>query len=190
MFEYNRQYPFSKEHEGKILGEIASEQDIQVEVSTVQSPTGQLNVTEPTIRRNNNSNNTTTDNTATAVTNNNSSLMGDGKTDITIRVRNAGDALYDSILLSIGKAKKKSVEKAKEVVTRDINPAAIAAKKDAQDIGTLEDSVEGLARTFENLMTELRKKSYSEQVHLLTGYKKLLKEQMNVIDSRINIAKK
>jgi hypothetical protein len=190
MFEYNQQYSFSKEHEGKILGAIASEQDIQVELSTVQSPTGQLNVTEPTIRRNNNSNNTTTDNTATAVTNNNFSLLGDGETDITRRVRNAGDALYDSVLLSIGKAKRKSVEKAKEVVTRDINPAAIAAKKDAQDIDTLGDSVEGLARTFENLMTELRKKSYSEQVRLLTGYKKLLKEQMNVIDSRINLAKK
>jgi hypothetical protein len=190
MFEFNRQYSFSKEHEGKILGAIASEQDIQVELSTVQSPTGQLNVTEPTIRRNNNSNNTTTDNTATAVTNNNFSLLGDGETDITRRVRNAGDALYDSVLLSIGKAKRKSVEKAKEVVTRDINPAAIAAKKDAQDIDTLGDSVEGLARTFENLMTELRKQPYSEQVPFLKGYKKLLEEQINVVDSRIHMAKR
>jgi hypothetical protein len=105
-------------------------------------------------------------------------------------VRNAGDVLYDSVLLSIDKAKRKSVEKAKEVATRDISPAAIAAKKDAQDIATLGDSVEGIARTFENLMTEIRKKSYSEQVRLLTGYKKLLKEQINVIDSHINMTKR
>jgi hypothetical protein len=39
-------------------------------------------------------------------------------------------------------------------------------------------------------MTEIRKKPYSEQVRLLTGYKKLLKEQINVIDSRINMAKR
>jgi hypothetical protein len=39
-------------------------------------------------------------------------------------------------------------------------------------------------------MTEIRKKSYSEQVRLLTGYKKLLKEQISVIDSRINMAKR
>jgi hypothetical protein len=76
------------------------------------------------------------------------------------------------------------------LATRDISPAAIAAKKDAQDTATPGDSVEGIARTFENLMTEIRKKSYSEQVRLLTGYKKLLKEQLNVIDSRINMAKR
>jgi hypothetical protein len=116
--------------------------------------------------------------------------MRDEESDITTRVRNAGDVLYDSLLLSIDKAKRKSVEKAKELATRDISPAAIAAKNDAQDIATLGDSVEGIARTFENLMTEIRKKSYSEQVRLLTGYKKLLKEQINVIDSRINMAKR
>jgi hypothetical protein len=116
--------------------------------------------------------------------------MRDEETDITTRIRNTGDALYDSFVLSIDKTRRKSSEKAKEFATRDANPAAIAAKKDAQDIATLGESVEGLARTFENLMTEIRKKPYSEQVRLLTGYKKLLKEQINVIDSRINMAKR
>jgi hypothetical protein len=189
MFEDKRQYPFSKKHDEKGLGADASEQDIQIEVSTVQAPVHQINATELTIKRNNNNNNTTTVSTGTAI-NNNFSLMRDEESDITIRVRNAGDVLYDSVLLSIDKAKRKSVEKAKEVATRDISPAAIAAKKDAQDIATLGDSVEGIARTFENLMTEIRKKSYSEQVRLLTGYKKLLKEQINVIDSHINMTKR
>ena len=188
MFDEKRQYPFSKKHEEKGLGANASERDIRIGVSTVQTPMHQINAIKLTVERNNN-NHTTTVSTGTA-TNNNFSLMRDEESDITTRVRNAGDVLYDSLLLSIDKAKRKSVEKVKELATRDISPAAIAAKKDAQNIATLGDSVEGIARTFENLMTEIRKKSYSEQVRLLTGYKKLLKEQINVIDSRINMAKR
>jgi hypothetical protein len=189
MFKQKRQYPFSKKHEEKGLGANVSEQDIQIEVSTVHAPTHQVNAIEPTIKRNNN-NNTTTTVSGGIATNNNFSLMRYKETDLTTRVRNAGDALYDSVHLSMDKAMRKSTEKAKEFATRDINLAAIAAKKDAQDIAALGDSVEGLARTFESLMTEIRKRPYSQQVNLLTGYKKLLKEQIKVVDSRINMAKR
>jgi hypothetical protein len=192
MFEQKRQYPFSKKHEKKGLGANVSEQDIQIEVSTVHAPTHQVNAVEPTMKRNNNNNTTTTTTTVSGgiATNNNFSLMRYKETDLTTRVRNAGDALYDSVHLSMDKAMRKSTEKAKEVATRDINLAAIAAKKDAQDIAALGDSVEGLARTFESLMTEIRKRPYSQQVNLLTGHKKLLKEQIKVVDSRINMAKR
>lgn len=192
MFEQKRQYPFSKKHEEKGLGANVSEQDIQIEVSTVHAPTHQVNAIEPTIKRNNNNNTTTTTTTVSGgtATNNNFSLMRYKETDLTTRVRNAGDALYDSVHLSMYKAMRKSTEKAKEVATRDINLAAIAAKKDAQDIAALGDSVEGLARTFESLITEIRKRPYSQQVNLLTGHKKLLKEQIKVVDSRINMAKR
>src|SRR5215210_535648 len=143
MFEEKRQYPFSKKHEAKGLGANASEQDIQTEVSTVQAPMHQVNAIELTIKRNNNNSNTTTGSTSTA-TDNNFSLMRDKEIDnIITRVRNAGDVLYDSLALSIDKAKRKSVEKAKEVATRDANPAAtIAAKKDAREIAALGESVE------------------------------------------------
>jgi len=194
MFEQKRQYPFSKKHEEKGLGANVSEQDIQIEVSTGHASTHQVNAIEPTIKRNNNNNTTTTTTTTTVsggiATNNNFSLMRYKETDLTTRVRNAGDALYDSVHLSIDKAMRKCTEKTKEVATRDIKLAAIAAKKDAQDIAALGDSVEGLARTFESLITEIRKRPYSQQVNLLTGYKKLLKEQINVVDSRINMAKR
>ena len=190
MFEEKRQYPFSKKHEEKGLGAIASERDIQIEVSAVQAPTPQVNAIEPTIKRNYNNTTTTTTVSIGTVTNNNFSLMRAEETDLTKRVRKSGDVSYDSVLLSIDKARRRFAEKAKEVVTRDINQAAIAAKKDAEDIAALGESVEGLARTFESLMTEIRKQPYSEQVHLLTGYKKLLKEQINVVDSRVNMAKR
>ena len=37
-------------------------------------------------------------------------------------------------------------------------------------------------------MTEIRKEPYDEQEKLLVGYKKLLKEQVNVINSRLAMA--
>jgi hypothetical protein len=117
-------------------------------------------------------------------------VMGKEEEDLTIKVRNAGDAFYDLVSSAIEKAKNISVDKAKELVSKDLSPAAIAAKKDAQDIATVGDSVESLARTFEGLMTEVRKQPYSEQVNLLTGYKKLLNEQINVIDSRIRMTER
>src|SRR5918998_6963094 len=197
MFEQKRHSSFSKKHEKKRLGANVSEQDIQIEVSTVHAPTHEVNAVEPTIKRNNNNNTTTTTTTTTttvsggiAATNNNFGLTRYKETDLTTRVRNAADALYDSVHLSMDKAMRKSTEKTKEVATRDINLAAIAAKKDAQDIAALGDSVEGLARTFESLITEIRKRPYSQQVNLLTGHKKLLKEQIKVVDSRINMAKR
>jgi len=110
--------------------------------------------------------------------------------DLTIKVRNAGDSFYDLVRSAVEKAKNISVEKAKELVSKDLSPAAIAAKKDAQDIAIVGDSVESLARTFEGLMTEIRKQPYSEQVNLLTGYKKLLNEQINVIVSRIRMTER
>ena len=115
--------------------------------------------------------------------------MTDEEADLTTKVRIAGDALYDMVMLAIDKANRKSIEKAKEIATRDISPAAITARKDAHDITTLGDSVEGLARVFESLMTQIRKQPYSEQVRLLTGYKKLLKEQISVVGSRIHMTK-
>jgi hypothetical protein len=102
MFDEKRQYPFSKKHEEKGVGANASERDIRIGVSTVQAPMHQINAIKLTVERNNN-NNTTTVSTGTA-TNNNFSLMRDEESDITTRVRNAGDILYDSLLLSIDKA--------------------------------------------------------------------------------------
>jgi hypothetical protein len=115
-------------------------------------------------------------------------MSGQERQDFTTKLRVSGDAFYDMAMLAILKAKTKSVEKAKELVTRDISSAAIAARIDADDITALGDSVEGIARTFESFMTEIRKQPYSEQVRLLTGYNKLLKEQIGVVDSRIHMA--
>jgi hypothetical protein len=193
MSEQKRQAPISRKEEKRKQEEedhveyVASEQDRQIEASNTKTTIHQDNTIQHVVEG---ENNTTTTNITTTTTANNFHLMTKEEEDLTIKVRNAGDALYYLVLSAIEKAKTISSQKVKELVTRDISPAAIAAKKDAHDISTLGESVEGLARTFESLMTEMRKQPYSEQVHLLTGYRKLLKEQINVIDSRISMVKR
>ncbi len=157
----------------------ASGQDMQIEVSNREVTIHEANAIEPIVM----------DDTTT-ITTANFHLMTQEEEDLTIKVRKAGDALYDLVLSAIEKAKIISAQKVKEIAAKDISPAAIAAKKDARDIAAVGESVESLARTFESLMTEIRKQPYSEQVHLLTGYKKLLKEQINVIDSRIRMTER
>jgi hypothetical protein len=72
----------------------------------------------------------------------------------------------------------------------DFNPSARIAAKDSADIAMLGPSIEGLARTFEDVMTGIRQESYDEQENLLTGYGKLLQEQISVIDSKIHYVKR
>jgi hypothetical protein len=188
MFEEKRQYPFSKQYDEKGVGANTSEQDMQIEVSTAQTPMHQINAIEPTIKRNNS--NTNYLSTATSADNNFSNIRDEEEGNVIVWVRNAGDVLYDSVIISFDKAKRKSAEKAKELATDDISPAAFAAKKDAHDIAALGESVEGIARTFESLMTEIGKHPCSGQVNLLTGYKKLLNEQIKLVDSRIRMAER
>jgi hypothetical protein len=190
MSEHKRQAPIPEKEEDEKRdkeeednGDYASEQDMKIQLSNTKVRTFQTNTIEPVNRRDNN---ITTSPYSTV----NFHLMTQEEEDLTIKVRNAGDALYDLVLSAIEKAKTIAAQKVKELATRDISPAAIAAKKDARDIAALGESIESLARTFESLMTEMRKQPYSEQVQLLRGYKKLLKEQINVIDSRIHMAKR
>jgi hypothetical protein len=193
MSKQKRQAPISRK-EGKRKWEEkededhdeydASGRDRQIETSNTKATIHQENAIQHVVERDATATSTTT------TTANNLHLMTQEEEDLTVKVRNAGDALYYLVLSAIEKAKTISSQKVKELATRDISPAAFSAKKDAHDISTLGESVEGLARTFESLMTEMRKQPYSEQVHLLTGYKKLLKEQINVVDSRINMVKR
>jgi hypothetical protein len=74
---------------------------------------------------------------------------------------------------------------------KSMNPSHMGAIQDSQKIQALGPiMVEELARAFEDTTTIIRKVPYEEQVKLLTGYKKLLEEQIRVIDSRIDMSKR
>ena len=183
--EKKQQVPNSEQDDKNEKEEDSLGQDKQSEVPTTNAITSQETAIEPIVKENNNTITTTVRPTTDF------HVTTQEEEDLTMKVRNAGDAFYYLVMSAIEKAKTISAQKVKELATGDIiSPAAIAAKKDAQDIASLGGPVEGLARTFENLMTEIRKQSYSEQVNLLTGYKKLLKEQINVIDSRISMTER
>ena len=178
--EKQQQAPIAEKEEEdhkKDKDDASKQEDIQVKVSTTTNiPTSEYAI-EPIVIED-------------TITTDKFDVTSKEEEDLTIKVRNAGDAFYDLVSSALEKAKNISVEKAKELVSKDLSPATIAAKKDAQDIATVGEPVEGLARTFESLMTEIRKQPYSEQVNLLTGYKKLLNEQIDVIASRIRMTER
>ena len=73
---------------------------------------------------------------------------------------------------------------------KSLNPNHMSTVQDSRDIEALGPMVEELARVFEDTTTMIRKVPYEEQVNLLIGYKKLIEEQIKVIDSRIGMAKR
>lgn len=106
---------------------------------------------------------------------------------VSVKARDAGRSLKD-LINSLGrKTKEVTEEKARELKAQTVD---ISTKTDAQDIQHLGDEVEKLITVFEDTMTEIRKEPYDEQEKLLVGYKKLLEEQINVINSRLSMAKR
>jgi hypothetical protein len=106
---------------------------------------------------------------------------------VSARAREAGRSLKD-LVYSLGrKTREVTEEKAKELKAQSVNAGA---STDARDIQHLGSNVEGLITVFEDTMTEIRKEPYDEQEKLLVGYKKLLEEQINVINARLAMAKR
>ncbi|MDP8889242.1 MAG: hypothetical protein M3M89_06425 [Thermoproteota archaeon] len=106
---------------------------------------------------------------------------------VSTKAREAGRSLKD-LIYSLGrKTKEVTEEKARELKEQSVD---ISTKTDVQDIQHLGDDVEKLITVFEDTMTEIRKEHYDEQEKLLVGYKKLLEEQINVINARLSMAKR
>jgi hypothetical protein len=73
---------------------------------------------------------------------------------------------------------------------KSLNPNHMSAVENSRKIEALGPMVEDLARVFEDTTTIIRKVHYEEQVDLLIGYKKLIEEQIKVIDSRLDMSKR
>jgi uncharacterized protein YpuA (DUF1002 family) len=87
---------------------------------------------------------------------------------------------------------KKTEEKVKDLKDKSMETTRIGPTKDAHDIQVLGTTrLEKLTADFENTMAEIEQESgYETQEKQLTAYKKLLEEQMNVIDSRLKMVKR
>jgi hypothetical protein len=113
----------------------------------------------------------------------------DGSESLSIKAHQAEESVLDAVDavgVKVGSfAKKKFGE-----LDKSLNPSHMSAVQDSRKIEALGPIVEELARVFEDTTTMIRKVPYEEQVDLLRGYKKLLEEQIKVIDSRINMSKR
>jgi hypothetical protein len=107
---------------------------------------------------------------------------------VSTKAKETGQALKE-LITTIGKKTRVAVEgKTKEL--SEMNASDIGAAQDSRDISVLGSQVEVLITAFEDTMTQIDKQPYDEQVKLLTGYKKLLEEQINVINSRVDWSKR
>jgi hypothetical protein len=107
---------------------------------------------------------------------------------VSTKAKETGQALKELITAIGMKARVAVDEKTKEL--SEMNASDIGTAQDARDIGVLGSQVEVLITAFEDTMTQISKQPYDEQVKFLTGYKKLLEEQINVINSRIDWSKR
>ena len=109
---------------------------------------------------------------------------------LSAKAKDAAQSLKDLIIYLGQKAKAISYEKTTDLKAEAAQTADLHIRKDARDIQKLGDNIESIITVFENIMTDIRRERYGEQERLLVGYKKLLEEQVNVIDARLKMAKR
>jgi len=90
---------------------------------------------------------------------------------------------FKDVIYSISKKAQEIREKAEETFT-------VGAKRDARDIQALGIYVESVTKGFEDTMMEIKKRNYADEEKLLKGYKKLLEEQINLINARVELVKR
>jgi hypothetical protein len=106
---------------------------------------------------------------------------------LSARAKEAGQSFKDFIVTLGKKATLITEQKTTETKNESLD---IGAKRDSQAIQTLGTNVEKAITVFEDTITSLRKESYDEQAQILIGYKKLIQEQINVINARLSMVKK
>jgi hypothetical protein len=90
---------------------------------------------------------------------------------------------FKDVIYSISKKAQEIREKAEETFT-------VGAKRDARNIKALGIYVESVTKGFEDTMVEIKKRNYADEEKLLKGYKKLLEEQINLINARVELVKR
>ena len=106
------------------------------------------------------------------------------------KAKEAGQSFIETIKSLGKKAMTKAEEKTKELKDKSIEAMDISTQTNARDIQALGIHADNLALVYERIMFEIEKEEYETQKNLLTGYKKLLEEQVNVIDSKLSLVKR
>jgi hypothetical protein len=103
--------------------------------------------------------------------------------------KKTGESLKELVVTAIKEARDSAMGTGigKQLKEQTID---IAAKADSKDIHSLRDNVNVSVGLFEEMMIEIRKERYNEQIKLLDSYKDLLQRQIKVADARRRMANK
>ena len=113
----------------------------------------------------------------------------DDKESLSMKAHQAEESVLDvvdAVGVKVGSFTKKKFGE----IENSMNPSHMSAVGDSRKIEAFGPMVEELVRVFEDTTTMIRNVPYEEQVDLLIGYKKLIEEQIKVIDSRTNMSKR
>jgi Rad3-related DNA helicase len=86
--------------------------------------------------------------------------------------------------------KSKSITEQKTSELKEASKDGDVEAQDAADIQMLGSHIEGMLEIFDQTMDEIGQEPYDEQQKLLAGFKKVLQEEVNVINARLNMAKR
>jgi hypothetical protein len=118
-----------------------------------------------------------------------SSSPEDNEESLSNRARETGQSLKE-LVNSIGRKSKAFAEQTSAEVKEAAKDERITAK-DAADIQMLGSHIESIITIFEDTMDRIREHpSFDEQHRMLIGFKKILEEEVNVINARLNMAKR
>ena len=105
------------------------------------------------------------------------------------RARETGQTLME-LVNSIGR-KSKAVAEQKSAELKEAAKDDKVTAKDAADIQMLGSYIESIITIFEDTMDRISEHpSYDEQHGMLVGFKKILEEEVNVINARLSMAKR
>jgi hypothetical protein len=90
---------------------------------------------------------------------------------------------FKDVIFSLSKKAQEIRDKAEETFI-------VGAKRDARDIQALGGYVENVIKGFDDTMSEIKMRNYGDEEKLLKGYKKLLEEQIILINARIELVKR
>ena len=108
---------------------------------------------------------------------------------LSVKARRAEEALSD-LLDSLGTKAEATVRKKFGELDKALDHNYTSAVLDSSKIKELGPMVKEIAETFEDTMTMIEKAPYEEQIILFKGYKKLVEEQIKIVDSRIDMTER
>jgi hypothetical protein len=115
---------------------------------------------------------------------------GEGEQSAAAKAKKAGQSFIEMIKSLGKKAVTKTEERTKELKDKSIETIDMGTQTNARDIQALGIHADNVVLVYEKIMFEIAREDYKTQEKLLAGYKKLLEEQVNVIDSKLRIAKR